>query len=372
MAASARSTVSGRPSSLLKEPERRHRRARVGEHLGQHVLGAGLALRAGERHDRDVGQPGQRRGGRARPGRPPGRRPRHAGSRRCRARTARRPRRRRRAARRSRGRRRARRRSRRTGRPRSAIRLSRNAGPVDRRRPVVVDRLAADDAGDLGQRHGDHRATRPPARRAARRGRRTGARCPAISWPVSWPLPATTTVSPGAGQRHRQRDRRAPVADLVHLGALARRPPRAPASTAARIARRVLGARVVVGDHEHVGEPGRDLAHHRPLAGVAVAAGAETTSSRPGGQRAQRAAAPPRRRRACGRSRRRRGSPARRRPARAGRARRRRAAIAVGDRRGSKPASPQGAIAHSALATLKSPVSGTRRGDRLRRRGDAR
>ena len=46
---SARSTVSGRPSSLLKEPAVATVGARVGEHPGQHVLGRGLALRAGDR-----------------------------------------------------------------------------------------------------------------------------------------------------------------------------------------------------------------------------------------------------------------------------------------------------------------------------------
>ena len=38
---------------------------------------------------------------------------------------------------------------------------------------------------------------------------------------------------------------------------------------------RVLGARIVVGDDDHVGVVGGGLAHQRPLAGIAVAAGAE-------------------------------------------------------------------------------------------------
>lgn len=45
-----------------------------------------------------------------------------------------------------------------------------------------------------------------------------------------------------------------------------------------RIAARIasgLAARIVVGDDDMIGVPGRDLAHDRPLARVAVAAGAE-------------------------------------------------------------------------------------------------
>ena len=38
---------------------------------------------------------------------------------------------------------------------------------------------------------------------------------------------------------------------------------------------RVLAARIVVGDDDDVGQPRRDAAHFRPLALVAVAAGAE-------------------------------------------------------------------------------------------------
>ena len=52
-------TVSGRPSSLLKEPSSRRWCPADGEHLGEHVLGAGLALRPGERDDGDVVEAGE-------------------------------------------------------------------------------------------------------------------------------------------------------------------------------------------------------------------------------------------------------------------------------------------------------------------------
>ena len=157
MARSARSTVSGRPSSLLKEPNGRDRRARGGEHLGEHVLGAGLALGAGQRDDPDVGQPRPASAGPARRARRRGRRrPRRAA--RCRARTApRRPRRRARR-RRSRGRRRARRRSRRRARRRSATRLSRKAGPSTVDPASSWTAVPPTTSAISGRVIGDHRA----------------------------------------------------------------------------------------------------------------------------------------------------------------------------------------------------------------------
>ena len=91
-------------------------------------------------------------------------------------------------------------------------------------------------------------------------------------------------MSPGAARRRASPDRLPAVADLEHLGGRARA---TPASIAARIVGRVLGARVVVGDDEDVGEPGRDLGHHRALARVAVAAGAEHDDHPAVGQRPQ-------------------------------------------------------------------------------------
>ena len=128
----------------------------------------------------------------------------------------------------------------------------------------------------------------PSASSAARSSSRSSKGCttPAISWPVSWPLPAITTVSPGRASATARRIAVAPVADLEDLGVLDASS--APASTAARMVGRVLGAGVVVGDHQHVGEPGADLAHHRPLAGVAVAAGADHEQQPARGERPQR------------------------------------------------------------------------------------
>ena len=105
------------------------------------------------------------------------------------------------------------------------------------------------------------------------------------------------------GQRQRGGDGRPPVALLEHLGAV---PVRAPSSTAARIAAGVLGARVVVGDDDHVGEPRRELAHDRALAGVAVTAGPEDDEEPALGERPQALQRGLGRRPACGRSRRRR------------------------------------------------------------------
>ncbi len=221
--------------------------------------------------------------------------------------------------RRSRGRRRARRRPRRTARrarrPGCRRRPARSTGT-----PRVVDDGAADDVGDLGQGHRDHRrgqllaqhdavvegvhgAVRPPGRSRGpcpppRRCRRAGAcatasRIAARRSPTSCTSARSASGTGGGAGEHLGADRRG-----------------------------VLAARVVVGDHQHVGEPGRDLAHQRPLAGVAVAAGADHDDQPPGGERAQARQRGRRRRRACGRSPRRPGSPGRRRPARAGRARR--------------------------------------------------
>ena len=71
VAVSARSTVSGSPISLLNEPYGRDGPSGGGEHLGEQVLGAGLALRPGQRDhayggqpaEHVVGQRGQRRDG---------------------------------------------------------------------------------------------------------------------------------------------------------------------------------------------------------------------------------------------------------------------------------------------------------------------
>ena len=57
---------------------------------------------------------------------------------------------------------------------------------------------------------------------------------------------------------------------------------------ARRIDAGVLAARIVVGDDDAVGEPRGDLAHHRPLAGIAVAAAAEHHDEPAAAMRAER------------------------------------------------------------------------------------
>ena len=157
------------------------------------------------------------------------------------------------------------------------------------RPPVAATRSAKVQSGAL---------MRPPRRRACR-GRRAwsenGITSEPTIWPVSWPLPATQRTSPGPSI------------------AIARRiaSPRSPISIASgapvedRLAdrRRILRARVVVGDDDDVGMLGSGASHQRPLAGVAVAAGAEDDDE---AARASSAGAPQARsrwRRACGRSR---------------------------------------------------------------------
>ena len=176
---------------------------------------------------------------------------------------------------------------------------------------------------------------------AARTSRSSkGCTTPSISWPVSWPLPATTTMSPGPAQRARR------VADRRARGRRPRAPRRAPAVAAPASTRgadrgRVLGAGVVVGDHQRRRRAGRRSRPSPAACPVSRSPPAPITTMQPAvGQRPQRRRAPPRRRRACGRSRRPRGSPgpASTRSSRPGHAAD--AAMPGGDRRGSSPASP--------------------------------
>ena len=114
-----------------------------------------------------------------------------------------------------------------------------------------------------------------PAPRAALRGRRREVSSPPTTWPVSWPLPATTHGVARAGHADHQPDGVPALAHLVHLGPLARRHPSSARQHLRPDAGRVLGARVVVGDDQHVGPSCGELAHDRSLALVAVAAGTE-------------------------------------------------------------------------------------------------
>ena len=85
--------------------------------------------------------------------------------------------------------------------------------------------------------------------------------------PVSWPLPAISSASPGC--------RPAIAVRIASARSPISRAPFAAARIAARIACRIFAARIVVGDDDAVGIFGGDRAHQRPLAGIAVAAGAE-------------------------------------------------------------------------------------------------
>ena len=275
---------------VVEGPGGRHRGACVGQHAGEHVLGRGLALGAGDREDPEpdalLTQSLEHVRARA-PAAPPGRRPparwAHL-SLACRGRQRRRPR---PPPRRSRGRRRAHRRRRRTGRPARASRLSRNAGPVTQVGRRGVHHPAADDAGDLLQGHRDHAVRSSLGQR--------GAELVAVVEGVHGAgdllaglVPLAGDHDGVAGARHLDGppDRRTTVADLEHLGRVVDlrgtgehgRPDRG----------RVLGPGVVVGHHEHVGQARPDLAHHRPLAGVPVASGTDDQHQPALGQRAQR------------------------------------------------------------------------------------
>ena len=100
-------------------------------------------------------------------------------------------------------------------------------------------------------------------------------------WPVSWPLPAMTSRSPGAE-----------LGDGAG-GSPARRSPISSASgragqDLAADRRRILAARIVVGDDDAIGEPRGDLAHQRALAAVAIAAAAEDDDEPAAGMGAKR------------------------------------------------------------------------------------
>ena len=315
-----------------------------------------------------VGQPVERRGGPAGRARPPGRRPRRSARRSAGVpSTAAAPA--ATAGRRSRGRRRARRRTRRTARRARRSRLSTKAGPVDGQRRVAVHRRRRRRAAISASVSGIIGAASPAPRAATVAVVERVHRRRAISWPVSWPLPATSTMSPAAARRDGLRG--SPPAGrrprCTSRGAASR----VPGEHRGADRGRVLGARVVVGDDQHVGEPRR---RSRPSSAACRGPGRRR-------RRARRSAGPS----VSGRSVRERGldrvrlvgvvddrpgSPGRRRPAPAGRARRRRApspaATAVGVEAGLAAARRS---AHRALATLKSPGSGTAGGTRVARPG---
>ena len=79
-----------------------------------------------------------------------------------------------------------------------------------------------------------------------------------IVWPVSWPLPAMSRMSPAGSPAMAARiaSRRSPISSA----------PGAPAQHRLADRRRVLAARIVVGDDEPVGVGRGRLAHQRALA----------------------------------------------------------------------------------------------------------
>ena len=83
-----------------------------------------------------------------------------------------------------------------------------------------------------------------------------------------------TTTSPSLRERHRALDRAAPVG--IDLDVEAR-----PLEHVLDDRERLLGARVVGRHDRDVREVGRDLAHQRPLAAVAIASGAEDDDDAP-------------------------------------------------------------------------------------------
>ena len=97
--------------------------------------------------------------------------------------------------------------------------------------------------------------------------------------------------------------------------------------------RRLLAARIVVGHQGEVGQPRGDLAHHRPLAAIAIAAAAEHHDQLAAGRTAAASPAPSPAPRACGRNRHRPGRPICGAPRAAGGPARRSSVASAGDRR---------------------------------------
>ena len=139
-----------------------------------------------------------------------------------------------------------------------------------------------------------------------------------MSWPVSWPFPATMTASPAralprplARWRPRGRARRRSP-PRTHPGAPLLR---APCSHLGQDLQRVLRTRVVAGEDRHIRADDGGGSHQRPLArghGLPRSRAPRAAGRRPA--RAPSAAGSPPRP-ACGRSRRVRGTAARRRSA---------------------------------------------------------
>ena len=127
--------------------------------------------------------------------------------------------------------------------------------------------LPARDARERLAGHRRHRRTAGPRRRRSGRFRGPCPRSPEHRRLRSAAIAATIACTA--------------IADSMAPGAAAR--------IARRISAGVLAARIVVGDIDAIGKLGRELAHQRPLAAVAIAAGAEHDREPPLGMRPQRA-----------------------------------------------------------------------------------
>ena len=120
--------------------------------------------------------------------------------------------------------------------------------------------------GGIPQRH----AARPPNANAAftasSRSENGSTSFPTY-WPVSWPLPASTSTSPAwsAAMAARMASARSPISRAPGCGS----------ENFLADGGGIFAAGIVVGDDHIVGQRGRDLAHQRALALVAVAAAAE-------------------------------------------------------------------------------------------------
>ena len=132
------------------------------------------------------------------------------------------------------------------------------------RPPVAADGLAPRSTAALMRRS-------PAAARAARQtaASSNGMRhVPAMVWPVSWPLPATSSTSPGPqlATAAAMACARSPISTAPGAACQHRR-----GGSPAGSSLRGLSSVTI----HPVGAPRRDCAHHRPLAGIAVAAAAE-------------------------------------------------------------------------------------------------
>ncbi len=143
--------------------------------------------------------------------------------------------------------------------------VSASAGAISASSPPTICATRASVIGIIGPARARVRASASSTRSS--NGRVT----PRLVCPDSWPLPAISTTSPGPRPGHR-------VVDGAPGGPRSRRPHRLPGGTGQHRGtdgRRILIARVVIGDDDEIGQFGGDPAHRLALAHVTVAARAE-------------------------------------------------------------------------------------------------